>query len=113
MRIGRTKQWCEHTLQSADQKICLSATLGEFLDLRILGDNLSAEKFYFSLQASDIARRFCFHGRGLPRPVGARICTGIAPQVSVLFFWCSLHERNRSGVDDLFFFARCDFDEWH
>lgn len=56
MRVWRSEQRREHPLQPADEHIGLAAALGQLLDLRVFGGDLSAQEIDLALKASDIAR---------------------------------------------------------
>src|ERR1700693_2109936 len=71
MWVWRSQQWCEQTLQSADQHVGLATTLRELGNLRIFHSNLPAQKIILSLKGHDIARIFWNCRRVLSRQVGA------------------------------------------
>lgn len=67
MRVRRSQQRCEQTLQPADQHVGLAASFGQFFDLQILGRNLTAEKIDFTFETGDraiIGRNLVATGRG-------------------------------------------------
>jgi hypothetical protein len=91
--LGEPRKRREHALQTANQKIRLSAAFGKLLNLRILGNGLFAKECNLPFQTRNIFVRQVGACRDPSRLVGN--CRSV---LSLSFTWLFMRDIGRDGI---------------